>query len=174
MVFSVKTFKYDAWNKANKIITSLHNLVADITLNFPLIILVVKCASIISNSAYIILHCKMFYTFYFFRNMLTSPWLLYLFVCGGVGGWVCVWVSGCVGVCKYTVPPNKDLDVDTQYKRGCTSDQGCPRFPVMPGPGAWEIANSIKMFKTGPQMDNNNDFFFQLSKSTNMQNKISN
>ena len=46
-----------------------------------------------------------------------------------------------MGVCKYTVPPNKDLDVDTQYKRGCTSDQGCPRFPVMPGPGAWEIAN---------------------------------
>ena len=99
MVISVKTFKFDAWNKANKIITNLHNLVADIimTLNFPLIILVVKCASIISNSAYIILHCKMFYAFYFSRNMLTSPWLLYLFVCGGVGGWVCV--LG-VGVCE--------------------------------------------------------------------------
>ena len=62
MVISVKTFEYDAWNKANKIITNLHNLVADIimTLKFPLIIPVVKCASIISNSAYIILHCKMF------------------------------------------------------------------------------------------------------------------
>ena len=139
-----------------------------------LIILVVKCASIISNSAYILLHCKMFYTFYFSRNMLTSPWLLYLFVCWGVGGWVYVWVWGCVrvcggvwgcvGVCKYTVPPNKDLDVGTQYKRGCTSDQGCPRFPVMPWPGAWEIANSIKMFKMGPQMNNNNDFFSLVKK----------
>ena len=37
MVISVKTFEYDAWNKANKIITNLHNLVADIimTLKFP-------------------------------------------------------------------------------------------------------------------------------------------
>ena len=38
-----------------------------------------------------------------------------------------------------------------------SSNQGCSRFPIMLEPGAWEIANSIKMFKTGPQMDNNNN-----------------
>ena len=67
-----------------------------------------------------------------------------------------------MGVCKYTVPPNKDLDVDTQYKRGCTSDQGCPRFPVV---CLGQVPGRSQMFKTGPQMDDNNDFFFQLSKS---------
>ena len=34
MVISVKTFEYDAWNKANKIITNLHYLVADIIMTF--------------------------------------------------------------------------------------------------------------------------------------------
>ena len=40
MVISVKTIKFDALNKANKIIANLHNLVADIimTLNFPLVL----------------------------------------------------------------------------------------------------------------------------------------
>ena len=43
---------------------------------------------------YIILHCKMFYTFCYFpeTSLLTPPLVNFsiLFVCGGVGSWVCV------------------------------------------------------------------------------------
>ena len=169
MVISVKTFKYDAWNKVNKIITNLHNFSCrhyyDSQLSFNH-----------TSSKMHINHFQFCLYYFALQNVLyiifpeTCWHRLDFSICLCVGVWeagcvfVCGGVWGCVGVCKYTVPPNKDLDVDTQYKRGCTSDQGCPQFPVMPGPGAWVIANSIKMFKTGPQMDNNNDFFFNCQK----------
>ena len=152
MVISVKTFKFEAWNKANKIIANIYNLVADIimTLNFPHTS-IVKCASIISNSAYtcIILYCKMFYT-----NMLI--YCLDFCICLCVGVWKAACVFGCGSVWEF-VNTSKQAPTcgHTQYKRGRTSNRGCPRFPIMPVPGAWEIANSINMFKTGPQMDNN-------------------
>ena len=86
---------------ANKIIANLNDSVADIimTLNFPLIILVVKCTSIISNSAYT---CIIFLDFS---------------ICLCVGVWKAGCVFGCGGVWEFVNTSKQGPKCGhTQYK----------------------------------------------------------
>ena len=65
-----------------------------------------------------------------------------------------------MGVCKYTVPPNKDLDVTHSTSEDAPLTKDVLGFLLCLS----QVPGRSQMFKTGPQMDDNNDFFFNCQK----------